>query len=340
MAVINPQELTRLIPGGNDILPGFPPSLPFTQGKIWHVKPRTGNDRNNSGLNPDSAVKTLQRALALAQADRNDVVLLYGEGNAAASCTARVPDTTSTIDWNKDLVHLIGVNSGVRVSPRSRIAFTSDFDNAANLFTVSANGCYIANIQFFAGVDDANPTGAVKVTGNRNYFERVHFAGIGHATNDIENAYSLFLDGGCTENEFHGCTIGLDTIGAGSAANADLRVDGGASRNSFYDCEFIRQVDHATNYAFVELEDATAIDRYLRFVRCNFTPFAVNYTPVLAAVMKIPALTQGFIQVAYCAAFSSDNGAAIKWDANDNDKIQLVGPQREAEDTLMQGVAV
>lgn len=314
-----------------------PPWLPLTQGSIWHVKPSTGSDGNN-GTDPANAFATLPAALSAATANQNDIVLFYGEGNAAASCTSYVLDADDTLDWNKDLVHLIGVNSGVNVSPRARVSLESGFDNASNLFTLSANGCYVANIQFYSGVASANVTGCMQVTGDRNRLENCHIAGIGNNANDIAGAYSVKLTG--DENLFIGCTIGLDSIAAGTAANSDLLVDTGATRNSFVDCDFVRMIEHASNFAFVQLADATAIDRYLRFFRCSFTPFATNYATTLAAVMKVPTLTQGFIQVWDCAAFTSDNGSAIKWDANDSNKIQIVGTAILSADTGMQGFAV
>ncbi len=86
--------------------------------------------------------------------------------------------------------------------------------------TVSADGCLFRNFSVYAGVASANPLGALKVTGTRNHFERMHISGIGHDTMDVAGAYSLMLDG-AQENLFERCEIGLDTIGAGTAANSE-----------------------------------------------------------------------------------------------------------------------
>jgi hypothetical protein len=145
-------------------MPGLPPWLAFTQGKIFHVKPYSGVD-TNAGLSSSGALKTLAAALAKCTAGENDVVLLYAESNTSAYTTDY---QAATLNWNKDLTHLIGVTSGVSMSPRARIAVASTYAAAGPTMTVSANGCYIANVQIYMGVADTTPLGALSVTGARN----------------------------------------------------------------------------------------------------------------------------------------------------------------------------
>ena len=303
-----------------------------TQGQAFFVKPNTGGD-SQDGKTPQTAVKTLAKALALATANKNDVVYMFSEGNSADGATDR---QSATLDWNKDGVHLIGVNAGGPIAQRSRIGFTSDYDTASNLFTLSANNCLIANIHFFAGVAGTNPTGCVKVTGQRNVFRNCHIAGIGNNANDIAGAYSLLIDAGA-ENLFDGCTIGLDTIARGTDANSGLLVDGAATRNVFDRCLFTAFLEHASNHVHVRLADATAIDRFLIFRDCIFNYESTNYTAAGTGVMDVPALTQGRIVVHNCTAYSDAPGTAVKWDVNDNNKIYLMQAPTPAADTA--GVA-
>lgn len=315
--------------GGTRVMPGLPPWLSFTQGKIWHVRPKNGVDTND-GKSSRKAFKTLAAAKAAATANQNDIVLLYGESNTSADTTDY---QSATLDWSKDMVHLIGISSGVPTSSRARVALLSTYATASNLFTLSANGCYIANIQFFAGVAQAQPTGCMKVTGSRNLVENCHIAGIGNDANDIANAYSLNLSA-AQENVFRNCVIGLDTIGAGTAANCDLLVDTAAARNKFENCLFTRMLDHASNHPLVRLTGATAIDRYLWFKECLFLSMSVNYAIAQAGVFKLSApLTEGFIIVENCMANSSNNSAAPKWDADDRDQICLFNSPTPAADT-------
>jgi len=252
----------RLTKVGNiPVLPALPPWLAFTQGNVWHVKPKTGDDTLD-GKRPGCAFKTLAAALAACTAGQNDIVLLYAESNTAGNTTDY---QAATLDWNKDQVHLIGVNAGVNISPRSRIAFASTYAVASNLFTLSANGCYVANIEFYAGVASALPTGCMSVTGSRNRVENCHIAGIGNDANDIANAYSLSLAG--SENEFVRCTIGLDTIARGTGDNAEIVLAGGA-RNKFIDCDVITFAE-ANTHQFLK-RAASGSDRYTKFKGCAF----------------------------------------------------------------------
>jgi len=305
-------------------------ALTATQGDVYFVKPRTGSDEN-TGKSVDNAFKTLAQALSAATANQNDIVFLISEHNDTAGSTTDYQSTT--LDWNKDMVHLIGVNAGNNISPRSRVAFLSTYDTASNLFTLSADNCLIANIQFFAGVAGVNPTGAFLVTGDRNRVVNCHIAGIGNDANDIAGAYSIKLDT-ASENQFEQCTIGVTTTGAGSAANSDILVDGGSARNRFISCYFTRRVDHASNFVFVKLADATAIEDFLSFDSCRFIPTSTNYAIAMGAVMDIPALTQGFIQVIDSVVFKSDNSTAPVWDVNNRDKIQVMGNPTPAAETV------
>lgn len=298
------------------------------QGDVYFVKPVTGAD-GNTGKSIAQAFKTIEQAYNATTANQNDIIFFIPEGNSADNSSSRV---STTLTWAKDMVHLIGVNNGVNVSPRSRLAFVSTVDAAVPLLTVSANGCLFANFQFFMGVAGTLPVGAVNVTGDRNHFVNCHIAGIGNDANDIAGAYSLKLDT-ASENKFSNCTFGITTIGAGSAANAEVLVDGSSARNEFTDCKFTRRVDHASNFVFIQLADATAIEDYLLFDNCRFIPTSTNYAIAMGAISSLPILTQGVVIYDRCSAFKSDNSTAPKWDVNDRDKSQIVADPTPAADT-------
>lgn len=307
-------------------------SLAAPQGNSYFVKPSTGSNENN-GKSLNFAFSTVNQGYTASTANQNDITYLVPEGNGADASSSRVSET---FDWAKDLTHLVGVNNGINVSPRARIAFSSSYATASNLFTVSANACLMEGIQFFTGVASANPTGAVQVTGDRNHFVNCHIAGIGNDANDIAGAYSLKLDT-ASENKFSNCTFGITTIGAGTAANSEVYVDGASARNEFVNCKFTRRVDHATNFVFLQLADATAIEDYLLFDNCKFIPTSTNYAIALAGVSSLPVLTQGVVIYDKCTVYKSDNSTAVKWDVNDRDKSQIVESPTPAADTA--GVA-
>ena len=128
-----------------------------TQGNVFFVNPRTGNDVGGQGTR-DNPYKSIAAAFSKCVAGQNDTIFLCASGNAAADTTDY--QTTSLL-WNKDLVHLIGVNDGPIFSQRSRVAFASTYATAAALINVSASGCAFRNIEFFMGVASALPLGCM-----------------------------------------------------------------------------------------------------------------------------------------------------------------------------------
>jgi hypothetical protein len=249
--------------------PIVPGAAPFgVSSKSLYVQPAAaastprGSD-NNVGTSPAQALATLSKAQTLATADSNDVVYMISQSNTAANTTDY---QSAALSWAKDCVHLIGVNAGGRVAQRSRIAQLSTATGITGLLTVSADNCFISGIHVFQGVADATSLGAVLVSGDRNHFHRCHFAGIGHATQDAANNYSLKVTG--SENYFEQCTIGLDTIARGTAANWELELSSGATRNYFKDCDIITYAEAATHqFLYVP---TNGLDRWTIFDNCRF----------------------------------------------------------------------
>jgi hypothetical protein len=293
---------------GVPVLGAFP-----TQGKYIFVKPYSGLD-GNDGLSPSNSVKTLTKALALATANQNDVVVMFAESNTAASTT----DYQSVaLEWNKDGVHLIGANAGPRFSHRSRIAAISTFDNATALVNLSANGCLFANIEMFMGVAGTSPTGCLKITGMRNKFVNCHIAGIGHANNDIAAASSVWFATGASENHFKDCIIGVDTIARGTGSTvAEIlftnSLAGGAAsnhRNIFEDCIIIGLCETAGNYNFIKAStNASACGRFLLLKNCIFAnPGASAGGVEMTAAFLFHATLGGWVIMHNCTVV----GAAI-----------------------------
>jgi hypothetical protein len=237
-------------------------------GRIIYVAPSSGSDLR-AGTTPDKALKTLATALAMATANANDIVVLIAEGNASAAATDYQAET---LDWNKDLTHLVGLNAGALFAQRSRIAFASTYATAANLFTLTANACLINNISMFAGVDSTTPTGiCLKMVGMRNRLSNCHVAGIGNDKMDKAGAADVwFYDS--SENLIEDCVLGIDTVKRGTAANSGLlfttAAGVGSARNVFRRCIFPAWCESAGNYVFVKAAVANALDRFLLFDNC------------------------------------------------------------------------
>jgi len=281
-----------------------------TQGNTWFVKPNTGAN-GNSGKTPAQAFKTLAQALAAATANQNDVVYLMGESNTASATTDY---QSSTLDWSKDLVHLIGVGAPSAYSNRARIAQLSTATGLTSLLKVSADGCLISNISIFHGVADATSLQALQVTGTRNVFTNMHIAGIGDATMLADGACSLFLNG-CSETRISHCTIGLDTIARdGTAGTAEIIFDGGASKTQFEDCLIQGFIDNV-GYEHVLVEDSTGAGGLTLFKNCLFHSWSANAATPQDQIFSIPSPGAGLnsAQFALMDSYYSTDDASCVW---------------------------
>jgi hypothetical protein len=230
----------------------------FGNGTFYYVDPANGND-NNSGLRPDEAFAGLEAGEDACTANKHDTVV-YLAGSSGNNLAA-------ALTWDKNYTHLIGVAAPTETAQRARIFQTSTVTGASPLLNITATGCYFGNFYIFQGVNDATSLINVQVTGGRNYFENVHFAGGGHAAQAIDGGASLKLNG-AEENTFVNCTIGVDTIDAATGMMGIL-FDGEAHRNVFRDC-VVRMRAGNGGAGFVEVADLTGIDRDNTFIDCLF----------------------------------------------------------------------
>lgn len=288
-----------------------------TQGNFWFVNPNPayGSDANGDGsiAKPFASVAA---ALSAATAGQNDVIFLCASSNTASLTTDY---QSTTLLWNKGLVHLVGLNAGSMIGQRSRVALTALYATASNLITVSASGCLFANIEFFAGVASTLPTGCMKITGQRNRFVNCQISGMGNAANDIAAAYSLSLTA-AQENVFDGCYIGLDTVTLGAAANSQILCATAATRNLFRNCIIATYTNHATNNNFLRAPTGS-LDRWIQFDNCRFiNPIDASST----------ALTQAFIVASDAGGTvlltGEDTGVlgATDWNSTDSGNVTAI----------------
>lgn len=189
---------------------------------------------------------------------------MYAESNTAANTTDY---QTSALAWAKDGVHLIGVGAGPIIGQRSRIAQLSTIKTIEDLFTLSANNCYMANVEIFHGVATSTATSprAVVISGQRNLIENCQISGIGDTSMDTAGARSLTISG--SENTIRGSYIGLDTvIRATNVVEVGITGTAGAlaARNIFEDCIFNTYTSSTTG----KIIAASYVDRFLILKRC------------------------------------------------------------------------
>lgn len=279
----------------------------MTQGNSYYVIPTSGDD-NNNGESIEDAKETLQAGYDLLTANQNDV-LYYFSGSSSATLD-------STLTWAKNYTHFVGVTAPTNVAQRARIFQGASVVGASPLLNIMASGSSFRNFYIFQGVDDTTSIINVQVTGERNYFENVHFAGIGSDSTDVAGACSLKLNGG-SENLFVNCSIGLDTIARGSYANSEILIDGSATRNTFINCLIYGWIESASNHPLVKLVDSSAIDRFLWFKDCIFLSESLNNGTDNDEVFSIPAS----MVTSYIMLQDSYYIGASDWDSNNRGKI-------------------
>lgn len=269
-------------------------------------------------------VSTLATAYGKCVDGRNDVVLLLGNASSHTLSAA--------LTWAKSYTHLVGMCAPTMAAQRSRLFQLSTLTGASPLLNITCTGSMFRNFYIFQGVADATSLINVQVTGGRNYFSNVHFAGGGHATQAINGGASLSLNG-AEENLFEKCTIGVDTIGAATGM-VGILFDADAHRNVFRDCHISMLAGHAGS-AFVEVVDGTGIDRYTIFDKCLFTNTNKENFEMTTGFV-IPAIA-GNRPARFFIKDCMMYGAA-KWD--DGDRGVLFGNMNAITGADLSGVAV
>lgn len=272
----------------------------------YHLDPTNGSDAN-TGLSKGEAFATLPVAYAALTANQNDI-LYYHAGPTSISLSAK-------LTWAKSYTHFIGACAPTAMANRARIFQTAAATGLSPLIDITGSGCVFKNFYVFQGVDDATSLINVQVTGGRNYFQDIHFAGGGHATMAINGGASLKLDA-AEENRFVNCTIGVDTIDSADG-HVGLLFDSEAHRNKFEGCAFTMSAGNA-GAAFAEVADATGIDRYTVFDRCLFSNVATGTAMTSAIVMPAGMGAPRRIYI-----WDPLMVGAADWDANDRGVIYL-----------------
>jgi hypothetical protein len=291
--------------GGLPVMSGVPYSK---NAKYYFVDAATGSD-GNTGESPDDALATIIAAEDLCVANRHDTVFYIASGSSV--------NMTAALTWDKSYTHLIGICAPTHVAQRARIFQLSTLTGASPLFNVTATGCIFKNFYCFQGVADATSLINWQVSGGRNYFENVHFAGAGHATQAVDGCTSLRLVGSSGEHMFRNCTIGVDTIAAATGVRC-LSASGGTPRNVFEDCNFISYAGNG-GAMFVEWEALSAFDRYVLFKRCSFINTGTSTMDAAFVIpASVPSHRRAFLHDCWGYGFTD-------WDPDDRGVLYISG---------------
>jgi hypothetical protein len=229
------------------------------ESKYFIVDPVHGSD-TYPGTSFKLPLATVSAALAKCTTLHHDVVFVVASGTAITE--------TAAIDWNKSLTHLVGLGAPTPYGKRTRII--SGTDDLSPFVTVSGYGCIFKNLRIVH--EQASDTGSLiccRVSGLRNYFENVEFAGPGTASSAIDGACALQIYTGAGESYFKDCVIGLDTVTSATGVFAMVVTGSGIPRVRFDRCIFAGYAG-STTAGLVEVTDGAAFDRAWAFRDCEF----------------------------------------------------------------------
>jgi hypothetical protein len=275
-------------------------SGPLSTGPAIYVKGSTGSD-GHRGNRPDRSVKTWGKAQTLMSADLNGVIYFVAESNSAGSTNIVLP-ASSTFTFSKNGVKVQGINQNGMIGQRSRVTIAANATNVTPMINWSASNSSCANVHFVYNENDAGDKGCFDVSGERNYFYRCHFAGIGNDAQDVADAYSLKVTG--DENLFEECTIGLDTTGRGDGDNSELVLASSATRNIFLNCLFITYAANVAGHQMIKTGDL-AIDRFVLFKNCTFINSGVHSggSVTMTELLDVDASPSGTFAFDNCTYF-------------------------------------
>ena len=253
---------------------------PFTQGRKFFVDPVNGSDGNH-GTSPTHAKKTLAAAEDVCTTGKNDTVYFLA--------TTSGDTQTSILIWDKSYTHLVGVCATAAESHRARV-FSPNSATAgySPMVTFSGQGCVVKNMTFKQQSYHADSHQCCQVTGGRNLFENVHFAGMLHATPAGDTSGAALYLSGAEENLFKNCVIGQDTIQS-TAANAQLVLHTTRNnRNKFEGCFFYNNAGATSLWVAIGAE---GIGGYLWLKDCTF----LNKGTTMTVGMTVGANTGGVV---------------------------------------------
>lgn len=274
--------------------------LVFT-GNYYFVNETYGLD-GNAGTSPSTALKTLDKALALESAATgglgglNSVIYFSGTQHR-----------TSTLVWNLPQTHLIGIDAPIKQGKRARISVTGS-TGFNNLVSVTAAGCYFANFGTFFGWPNSSAALTPWTdTGGRNCYDNVEFLGFGDATvttgtANLTGARSFVFNNNTGESTFRNCVFGADTLQRG-AANYSLEIAGNAPRMTFENCLFVADLAAGGTASSHVLIGVAGIDRACRFSQCQFLSDTFSGGSAMAQALNISGSAGGIVLLDQCTAF-------------------------------------
>lgn len=198
---------------------------------------------------------TLIAAEAALSGGRNEVIELSPESHSLAAM----------LTWDKSNCALIGQAPDVTMmNSRARIGMSANF---ASMITISGNGNLWKNLYLMHGRGSATNVNLMTITGDRNGFENVCFAGPQNDTEAATAGYDLIRLDGAEETHFKRCVFGTHNTVSTTYTGIEFQADAGSA--IFEDCIFWCAGGAAGNGRFLKFDAGIGIGAAI-FKNCLF----------------------------------------------------------------------
>jgi len=220
------------------------------------------------GLEAGSLVNSVTDAYARLTSGRGDTIHLTPEAHTLAA----------SLTWAYSNSKLLGQSPAGMFAHRSRIGMSTTF---SPMITVSGSNNLFQNIYTQHGTAATDYIGWT-ISGHRNVFDHVHFAG---PMNAAQGGHASYIGVNVTgsENYFKHCVFGSKSIGR-DEVTPNLKIAGGD--NIFEDCLFVLQLTD-TDPIFVLVDNSTTVNAW--FKGCQFFAFSPNQAAAMAVAFAFSA---------------------------------------------------
>jgi len=270
---------------------GFPlvgGGIPPTNGRYIFVDASTGSD-GNDGYSPESAVKTVAKALSLARTNKDDVIVLS---------TYAAHTLTAMLDVSINRVHFVSYDVyGRQYGQRARLVMgvtTAETD----VFMVKNTGVgnTFTGIKFASGNTLTEAIATVGEGGEYSVYRNCEF--YNSVKLDSDTHAELLCNGDSAQ--FYNCTFGslADVVDGDKVRPAVLltreTITGKVARDVLFDgCRFWKNAGGTTT-AMVRSAGATDVERVMEFHDCQFIANPLGSAPAVA-ISCAASLTAGII---------------------------------------------
>jgi len=215
--------------------------------------------------------RTVKLAEAALTGGINEVVFLSPESHSLAE----------TLTWDKSMSHLVGQYPLSRMAQRSRMGMSTTF---TPMISVTGQGNLFKNLYTMHGTVAGDYVGWA-ITGNRNIFENVHFAGPMIAAQGGHASYEG-VTVTATDTYFKNCVFGTATIGRDETSpNVTLTVPStGYGYTVFEDCIFQVFLTDG-DPVFVSVANTSGVT-WADFINCKFIAISSNMATAMTYAFK------------------------------------------------------